>query len=285
MKSVSNPLSIGNKSALTFALGAMLFAVCFCAEAQQSKIYKISELTACPGLGRSSDEFVRALRELGYVEGKNIAFDVRSAEGKPERFRALADELVRLKVDVLVATNAAEALAFKSATKTIPIVFYTGGDPVGAGLVDSLARPGENITGVTLTSAELVGKRLELLKQTIPTLRRVAVLWNPQTVNISPWQESLLPARELGLQLHSMEVSSADKLETAFKEAIRVGSAALTMQLNPLFVANQKQIVDMATKNRLAGDIPSDGFCRERWLNVLRSRPRRTLQARCRIGG
>jgi putative ABC transport system substrate-binding protein len=223
-------------------------------------MYKIGELTARPGLRRSSGEFLRALRELGYVEGKNIAFEFRSAEGNPDRFRALADELVRLKVDVLVATSTAEALAFKNATKTIPIVFYTGGDPIGAGLVDSLARPGENITGVTLISTELVGKRLELLKETIPTLSRVAVLWNPQALTISPWEQSLLPARELGLQLHSMEVSSADKLDCALKEAIRVGSTAVAVQLHPLFVANQKQIVNVATKNRLPAIYPRTDF-------------------------
>lgn len=107
-------------------LVGLLFAICFSVEAQQ-KMYKIGELTARPGLARSSDEFVRALRDLGYVEGKNIGFELRSAEGKPERFPALADELVRLKVDVLVATSTAEALAFRNATETIPIVFYTGG--------------------------------------------------------------------------------------------------------------------------------------------------------------
>jgi putative ABC transport system substrate-binding protein len=222
------------------------------AEAQQPKMYKIGELTARPGLSRSSGEFLRALRELGYVEGKNITVEFRSAEGKPDRFPALADELIRLKVDILVATSTAEALAFKSATKTIPIVFYTGGDPIGAGLVDSLARPGGNITGVTLISTELIGKRLELLKETIPTLSRVAVLWNPQSLTMSPWKESLLPGRELGLQLHSMEVSSADKYESAFKEATKARSAALAVISSPLvFSSSRKQIADLATKHRL----------------------------------
>jgi ABC-type uncharacterized transport system substrate-binding protein len=245
---------------LSILFAGVLLAVAVIGEAQQTKMYKIGELTARPGLRRSSEEFLRALRELGYVENKNIAFEFRSAEGKPDRFPALAEELVRLKVDVLVATSTAEALAFKNATKTIPIVFYTGGDPIGAGLVDSLARPGGNITGVTLISTELIGKRLELLKETIPTLSRVAVLWNPQSLAISPWEQSLLPARELGLQLHSMEVSSADKLDSAFKEAIRGGSTAVAVQLHPLFVANQKQIVDLATKNRLPTIYPRIDF-------------------------
>jgi putative tryptophan/tyrosine transport system substrate-binding protein len=228
----------------------------FSAEAQQPKIYKIGELTARPGLRRPSEEFLRALRELGYIEGKNIAFEVRSAEGKFDRFPVLAEELVRLKVDVLVATSTAEALAFKNATKTIPIVFYTGGDPIQVGLVDSMPRPGGNITGVTLTSAELIGKRLELLKETIPTLSRVAVLW----ISLSQWKESLLPARELGLQLHSMQVSTIDKLDSAFKEAITAGSSALAVHLHPSFAANQKRIMDLATMNRLPTVYPRRDF-------------------------
>jgi putative tryptophan/tyrosine transport system substrate-binding protein len=124
------------------------------------------------------------------------------------------------------------------------------------GLVDSMPRPGGNITGVTLTSAELIGKRLELLKETIPTLSRVAVLW----VGLSQWKESLLPARELGPQLHSMQLSTIDKLDSAFKEAITAGSSALAVHLHPSFAANQKRIVDLATKNRLPTVYPRRDF-------------------------
>jgi putative tryptophan/tyrosine transport system substrate-binding protein len=237
-----------------FAFCAMLLAFSVPVTAQtQSRIYKIGEITARPGLRRPSEVF-RALHELGYVEGKNIAFEFRSAEGKPDRFPALVDELIRLKVDVLVATSTAEALAFKNATKSIPIVFYTGGDPVAVGLVDSLARPGENITGVTAIATELYGKRLELLKETIPKLSRVAVLWNPrnpQSPMASAWKESQIPARELGLQLHSMEVSNADEYESAFRKAIKAGSTALVVSQGPPSGANQKRIADLATKHRL----------------------------------
>jgi putative tryptophan/tyrosine transport system substrate-binding protein len=235
---------------------ALLISHSVSAAAQQPTIYKVGELTARSGLRRPSEEFLRALRELGYIEGKNIAFEVRSAEGKFDRFPVLADELVRLKVDVLVASSTAEAVAFKNATKTIPIVFYTGGDPVKAGLVDSLPRPGGNITGVTLISLELVGKRLELLREIIPKLTRVAVLWYSKM----QWTASQAAARELGLQLHSMEVTSPDKLDSAFKEAIRAGSSALALQLHPLFAAHQKQIVDLATKNRLPAIYPRKDF-------------------------
>ena len=210
---------------------------------------------------RGHELFRRELRELGYVEGKNIAFEYRYADNKLDRLPALADELVRLKVDVLVTPGTPEALAAKNATKTIPIVFLGVADPVAAGLVDSLARPGGNITGFTNIGAVLAGKRLELLKETIPKLSRVAVLWNPQDPSSAQqWKESQLPARELGLQLHSMEVSSADKYESAFKEAIKARSAALAVTQSALAISNQKRIADLATKNRLPAIYPRGDF-------------------------
>jgi putative tryptophan/tyrosine transport system substrate-binding protein len=236
-----------------FALCALVLALCFAAQAQQpTKVAKIGELRARPGSRPSSYVLLQALRELGYVEGKNIAFETRYTEGKRNRFPDLADELVRLKVDVLLASSTNEALAFKSATRIIPIVFTGSGDPVAAGLVDSLARPGGNLTGFTTIGAVLTGKRLELLKETIPKLSRVAVLWDPRDPNTEQqWKESQLAARELGLQLHSVEVTTADKLESAFKEATKAHSAALTVTETPLTTSNQKQIADLAAKNRL----------------------------------
>ena len=246
----------------------MHFALCSCAlsfpaEAQQqAKVPKIGWLGARSALQSTGLElFRRELRELGYVEGKNIAFEYRYAEDKFDRLPALADELVRLKVDVLVTPTTPAALAAKNATRTIPIVFLGVADPVAAGLVDSLARPGGNITGFTTIAAVLAGKRLELLKETIPKLSRVAVLWNPQDPgSAQQWKESQLPARELGLQLHSMEVSSADKFESAFKEAIKARSAALAVTQSPLANSNQKQIADLATKNRLPAIYPRGDF-------------------------
>ena len=256
-----------NSSLSLTAVPALLFTLTGIVPAQQPKMHKIGELTARPGLRQSSGEFVRALRELGYVEGKNITFEIRSAEGKFERFPELAAELIRLKVDVLVATSTPEAVAFKNATKTIPIAFYTGSDPIEAGLVTSLARPGGNITGVTLISAELIGKRLELLTATIPRLSRVAVLWNSasrtpgRTPNESAqWKPSLEPARHLGLELHSMEVRKPDELNDAFKEAIRAGNKAIAVQLSPVIAANQKRIVELATKYRVPTIYPREDF-------------------------
>jgi putative tryptophan/tyrosine transport system substrate-binding protein len=240
-----------------------LLAVAVIAEAQQqSKIPKIGWLGIRPAASDTGPElFRREFRALGYVEDKNIVFEYRYADDKLERLTTLADELVRLKVDVLLAPATPAAVAAKNATSTIPIVFYGGFDPVALGLVDSLARPGGNVTGFTAIAVVLAGKRLELLKETIPKLTRVAVLWDPQNPgSAQQWKESQLPARELGLQLHSIEVSSADKFEAAFKEATRARSTALALLASPFFYSNQKQLADLATKNRLPAIYPRGEF-------------------------
>ena len=230
-------------------VAVVLLAVAVIAEAQQqTKVTKIGWLSVSGG----RDDYKKALRALGYIEGKNIAFEYRSAEGEPGRFPALADELVRLKVDLIVANATTAALAAKNATRTIPIVFTSGGDPVAVGLIDSLARPGGNLTGFSNITSELAGKRLEFLKETVPKLSRVAVLRDPWNVaSAEEWKESLHPARELGLQLHSMEVSSADKFESAFKEAVKARSAALWVTLSGVNNSNHKRIADLALKHRL----------------------------------
>jgi len=224
------------------------------AQAQQpAKVAKIGWLGALPAASDTGSElFARELRKLGYVEGKNIGFEYRYAENQLDRLPALADELVRLKVNVIVTPSDSQALAAKNATRTIPIVFYSVGDPVALGLVDSLARPGRNVTGFATMGSVLAGKRLELLKETVPKLSRVALLWNPEDPSSRiGWKESQLPARDLGLQLHSIEVSSADKLESAFKEVSKGGSAALAVASTTLFIGIQKRITDLAAKNRL----------------------------------
>jgi len=252
------------KSVALVAIG-VTFAMCGAvAQAQQqTKLPKMGWLGTRPTTSTGGQETIRRmLRDLGYVEGKNIAFEYRFADNRVDRLPALADELVRLKVDVLVTPGINEALAAKNATRTIPIVFMISADPVAAGLVDSLARPGGNITGFTDIGAVLAGKRLELLKETVPKLSRIAVLWDPQNPSSAQvWKESQLPARELGLQLHSMEVSIADKYESAFKEAIKARSGALASTSNALANSNQKRIADLATKNRLPAIYP-----REDWV-------------------
>jgi putative ABC transport system substrate-binding protein len=231
---------------------------------QQAKVPKLGWLTI--GFGRGAggagrELFRREFRALGYVEGKNIVIEYRSTEDKPDQLPILADELVRLNVDVIATASTVGALAAKNATRTIPIVFYSSGDPVAAGLVDSLARPGGNITGFTTIGAVLAGKRLELFKETIPKLSRVAMLWNPRdAASTQQWKESQFSARELGLQLHSMEVSSADKYESAFQEATKARSNALAVTQHTLAVANQKQLAELATKHRLPAIYPREDF-------------------------
>ena len=241
----------------------MLFALCSSVEAQQqATIPKIGWLGVRPAASDPARElFGREFRALGYVEGKNIIFEYRSAEDKLERLLTLADELVRLKVDVLLASLTPAAVAAKNATRTIPIVFHGGFDPVALGLVDSLARPGGNITGFTAIAPALAGKRLELLKEAVPKLSRIAVMWDPQNPgSVQQWKESQLSARELGLQLHSIQVSSAGKFEAAFKEAVNARTAALAVMASPFFYSNQKQLTDLAIKNRLPVTYPREEF-------------------------
>jgi putative ABC transport system substrate-binding protein len=236
-------------------LCALLFALGFRdVEAQQAKVPKLGWLAVRPASAAFAIEsFQREFRKLGYIDGRNITFDYRYAEGKLDRLPVLADELIRNQVDVIIAPNTPAAIAAKNATKTIPIVFIDVTDPIAAGLIDSLPRPGGNITGFTTIGAMLAGKRLELLKETIPKLSRVAVLWDPQqSSSAEGWKESQIPARELGLQLHSMAVTRVEEYEVAFQEATKAGSSALVWMASPLGSANQKLTVALADKYRLA---------------------------------
>ena len=237
-------------------LTAVLLAGTAPAEAQQAgKVYRIGRLGG--GLSSSTfslDSLRRELRELGYIEGKNIVFEMRNAEDKSERLPALADELVRLKVDLIIAGGPNDGLAAKKATQTIPIVFTDSvSDPIRRGLVSSLARPGGNVTGFFTMADVLAGKRLELLKDTFPKLSRVAVLWYPKSGSNEPqWTESQRSARQLGLQLHSMEIGTPDEYESAFKEAVKTGSTTLAVIRHRLSqtTANQKRIIALAAKYR-----------------------------------
>jgi ABC-type uncharacterized transport system substrate-binding protein len=236
-------------------LCALLLALGVPVDAQQPK--KISRVGYLAAVSAAADAprleaFRQGLLDLGYIEGQNIIIEYRHEGGGFERLPEPAAELVGQKPDVLVAVTTNAAQAAKKATTTIPIVFMGVTDPVTTGLVESLARPGGNTTGITNMAAILTGKRLELLKETIPQVSRVAVLWDPQSPGSVPqWQESQLPARELGLQLYSMEVSSVDKYEAAFKEAVEARNTALWVTLNPVANSNQKKIADLAINHRL----------------------------------
>jgi ABC-type uncharacterized transport system substrate-binding protein len=196
--------------------------------------------------------FRQALRELGYVEGQNISVEYRYEPRDFDRLPQMAAELVALKIDVLVTVTTDAALAAQKATRTVPIVFMGMTDPIAAGVVDSLARPGRNATGVTNMAAILTGKRLDLLKETVAKIARVAVLWDPKGPGSVPqWNESQKPARDLGLELYSMAVSSVDRYEPAFKEAVKARNQAVWVTLNPLGNSNQKRIAELAISHRL----------------------------------
>ena len=206
------------------------------------------------------ETFRQRLRELGYVEGKSIFIDYRYAEGKPERLPDLAAELVRLKVDVIVTAGPA-TLAAKKASATIPIVFTAANDPLGTGLVSSLARPGGNITGLSVMAHDLDGKRLELLKEAFPKVTRVAVLWQPAgSRGNSTLTDMEAAAKALGVKLQALEVRVLEDFERAFTAARRDGAQALITSQNPLISSQQGKVLDLAAKNRLPAMYPVSEF-------------------------
>jgi len=244
------------KKIFGLALSTMLFALSFSAEAQQAKkVPRIGVLTTGSEQLLYTEAFRQGLRELGYVEGKNITIEYRRAQGINDRLPNLALELVRLKVDIIVTSGGSAAvLAAKNATKTIPIVMVTGSDPVGTGLVASLARPGENITGLSVGGPALYGKRLELLKETVPKISRVGVLRNPtHPASALDLKEIQTAAHALGLQLQSLELRTPDDIEGAFEAATEAQAQALLVtNESPISLsAGGKRIVDLVAKSRL----------------------------------
>jgi putative ABC transport system substrate-binding protein len=239
-------------------LCAMLFALCFPAQAQQpKKVSRIGYLSTFDPVRDTPSEAIRlALRERGYIEGQNIATEYRYAEGKPDRYPELLAELVCLKVDVIVAAGGDRSIrAAKNATKTIPIVMVgLGSDPVEARLVESLAHPGGNVTGVTNLSRELGGKRLELLKEAIPKLARVAVLFDPANPPNVLEVKKVLPvaARALKLTIQLWEVRDSDGFEKVFAALNKQRPDGLYLPGGgPLMSANQKRIIGFTLKSRL----------------------------------
>jgi putative tryptophan/tyrosine transport system substrate-binding protein len=236
--------------AVLVLLGLILGSIRF-AEAQQTRIPTIGWLALRPtSAGAGIELFRREIGKLGYTEGKNIVIEYRSADNRLDQLYPLAEDLVRLKVDVLVTPAINETVVAKKMTKTIPIVFAGVSDPIASGLVQSLAKPGGNVTGFSNISSTLVGKRLELLKETVPRLSRVAILWNPKSQGAEQtWSESQTAARELGLELYAMQVSNPDSYERAFREAIKSGSTGVAVQ--NIITGTQRRVAEVAAKNRL----------------------------------
>src|SRR5918996_139372 len=214
------------------------------------------------------EAFKQGLREHGYTEGKNIVLDYRYAEGDVDRLPSLAAELVQLNVDVIVTTSGNSARAARQATRAIPIVLTTGADPVKTGLAESLAKPGGNVTGLSIIEEDLSGKRVEILKETFPKMTRVAYLWNPVAVAYSAsgnlsYDQVEKATKAVGVQLLSYKASSLAEIKKAFADMPKVRPHALVVLQSPLMTLNSKRIVELALGQHLPGMYPSNQFAQE----------------------
>jgi putative tryptophan/tyrosine transport system substrate-binding protein len=245
---------------VTLLLGGFFNPVA--AEAQQAaKVARIGFLAQSLAAAPHADEaFRQGLRDLGYVAGSNLVIEYRDAEGKVERLPALAAELIALKVDVIVAPNTVAALAAKQVTSTLPIVFAVAADPVASGLVTSLARPGGNVTGLSILASELAGKCLELLAQAVPGVSRLVILWTPGALGERTDKDMLKGAdaagRVLGVQLQFVEARGPADFDRAFSDMTRARAGALTVLASHIFVNERRRLVDLAAKNRLPAVYP-----------------------------
>jgi putative tryptophan/tyrosine transport system substrate-binding protein len=224
------------------------------ARAQQTvKVYRIGFLGDSPGVFPDAIEAFRlGLRDLGYVEGRTIAIEYRWTEGKPERMREFAEELVRLKVDVIMAPSSIHTGAAKRATSTIPIIFMSHADPLGSGHVTSLSRPGGNITGLSIMMTETNVKGLELLKETVPGLSRLAVIWDPATPSHEPGLKAVeVAGPSLGLQVQPVAVRSATEFDSAFLAIVGERADAVLVLSTPIFIAEAKRLAELALTHKL----------------------------------
>ncbi|SCK33365.1 putative ABC transport system substrate-binding protein [Variovorax sp. HW608] len=243
-------------------IAGVLVAMPLAARAQQvGKIYRIGLLESIPAAQNAAnlDALRKGLRDLGYVEGRNLIIEYRSAEGRAERFPDLASELVRLKVDLIVTRGTPAAMAAKDATGTIPLLMATMGDP--RAIVTSFAHPGGNITGVTTFSTELTAKRIELIKEMVPNLSRVALLHNMGNPAAPPeWDETKRAARALGLHAELLDVRNQGDLSRAFEFAVRQHVDALVIGADGLTQMHQQMILDLAARNTLPAAWPAREF-------------------------
>jgi putative ABC transport system substrate-binding protein len=238
--------------AVPLLLGFILASIQF-ADAQQLKnVPRIGYLSGGPLSAARTDPFRQGLRELGYIEGKNIILEWRSADGKRDRTSALAAELVRLKVNVIVTTGSADTRLVKEATSSIPVVMTQANDPVGSGFVATLARPAGNITGLSSFSPELSGKRLEILKEIIPGLSRIAVFGTSTSPgNAQALKDIEIAAAALGVKLHYVDVLSPKDISTAFRDANKAQDNAILMNVSGSLAIQQKELAALAVKSRL----------------------------------
>jgi putative ABC transport system substrate-binding protein len=243
------------KKITVLTLCAMLFVLCSFADAQQpGKVHRIGILiSTSPSMAaRRIQALQQGLYELGYIEGKNIIIEYRYAEGKLEPLPQLADELVRLKLDVIVVDTSMATQAAKDATKTVPIVFTSANDPLGDRQVASLARPGGNLTGFSLLAPDLNAKRLELLKETVPKVTQIGFLTRMGAATADPrFKEAEADAQRLGLRLHRLGAKGADDLESVFEAAKREGVQAMLAHPSTFVVTNRARIIELAVKHRL----------------------------------
>ncbi len=241
---------------IALALPLGILAVPLTTDAQPATVYRVGVLgtvpPTTPEVSLLWEALVEGLRELGYVEGQNIIIERRLSEGKAERLSDLAAELVRRKVAVIVAAGTPGPEAAKRATAAIPIVMTNHGDPVGSGLVASLARPGGNVTGLSLLSPELVGKQLELLREVVPKVSRVGVLWNPANrTHALSLREAEVAARSLGVQLQILEARAPSEFDSAFAAMTKERAGALLVLGDPMFFGHRTRIAELSAKGRL----------------------------------
>jgi putative ABC transport system substrate-binding protein len=254
-RTVNRKSEILNVRLCACVLSALVLAVCLPVQAQQpAKVWKIGVLVSTSHALNASreDNLWQGLRQLGYVEGKNVEMEYRYADGQLDRLPQLAADLVRLKVDVIVVSGTRAAVAAKQATTTIPIVLAGVGDPVQAGLVSSLSHPGSNVTGVSRLSPDFIGKRVELIKEVIPKTNRIAALSNPDNLaNTANLRQVDIKARTLAIELEIVTARNPNEFDSAFAAATKARSDALMLMPDALFHSYPSKIVELAAKNRL----------------------------------
>jgi putative ABC transport system substrate-binding protein len=236
-------------------LGGAAAAWPLAARAQQAgKVYRIGLLENIPAASNAAnfDALRKGLRELGYVEGQNLVLDYRSADGRPERFPQLAADLLRLNVDLIVTRGTLAVMAAKNATGTIPVVMAASGEPVGTGVVAGLAHPGGNVTGLSALTSELIAKRLELLRETVAGIRRIAFLQNiGNPAAHQSWEELRTAAPSLGLEAQLLDVRRPEDIVRAFDTAVAQRADVILMGIDTVLLANRRQVVELAVKHRL----------------------------------